>query len=59
MHELYKTVTLHLKAQRDSAAALKLWDKLWDAYEQSGAEGVAEYIDQIIKLPDTEDRKSS
>jgi hypothetical protein len=55
MHELYRTVTLHLKAQRDSAAALKLWDKLWDAYEQGGAEGVAKLIEQIIKLPDTDE----
>jgi len=39
MHELYRTVTLHLKAQRDSAAALKLWHNLWDAYEQGGATG--------------------
>jgi hypothetical protein len=59
MHELYRTVTLHLKTQRDSAAALKLWDSLWDAYEQSGAEGVAKFIDKIIKLPNTDDEEPS
>jgi hypothetical protein len=59
MHELYSTVARHLKTQRDSATALKLWDNLWDAYEQSGAEGVAEFIDQIIELPDTDDEEPS
>lgn len=52
--ELYKTVARHLNTQRDSAAALKLWDDLWQAYEQSGSEGVVEFLDGIVELPDTD-----
>jgi hypothetical protein len=59
MRDLYTTVVRHLKSQRDSAADLKLWDDLWGAYERSGAEGVAEIIDQIIELPNTEDEEQS
>jgi hypothetical protein len=53
--ELYKTVARHLNTQRDSAAALKLWDELWQAYEQSGSEGVVEFLDGIVDLPATDE----
>lgn len=59
MHDLYTTVVRHLKSQRDSAAAIGLWDDLWATYEKGGAEGVAEFIDQIIELPDTDDEEQS
>lgn len=53
MNQLYKTVARHISIQRDSAAALKLWDGVWDAYQRTGVDGVAEFIDQMIELPDT------
>ena len=59
MHDLYTTVVRHLKSQRDSAAAIGLWDNLWAAYEKRGADGVAEFIGQIIKRPDTDDEEQS
>lgn len=59
MRDLYATVVRHLKTQRDSTADLKLWDDIWNAYERRGSEGVAEFIDQIIELPDTGDEEQS
>lgn len=57
--ELHKAVTRHLNSQRDSAAALKLWDGLWDAYQRTGGDGVTEFIDQMIELPDTDEEERS
>ena len=57
--DLYRTVVRQLNTQRDSSAALKLWEDLWKAYERTGAEGVTEFIDQLIELPDTDDKDQS
>lgn len=59
MHELYVVVARQLKAQRDSDAALKLWEKLWAAYEQNGVTGIADFIEQVLELPDTEEEEVS
>lgn len=59
MHDLYTTVVRHLKNQRDSAAAIGLWDDIWAAYVKGGTEGVDEFIDQIIKRPDIDDEEQS
>lgn len=59
MHELYVVVARQLRAQRDSDAALKLWEKLWAAYEQNGASGIADFIEQILELPEEEEEEVS
>lgn len=57
MHDLYTSVVRHLKSQRDSAAAIGLWDDLWAAYEEGGAEGIDELVEQLIEWPDTYEEK--
>ena len=57
MNELYTTVTRHLKTQRESAQAEKLWEELWGAYEKGGAEGVTEMLEKLVEWPETEESK--
>ena len=58
MLELYTTVACHLRNQRDSEAASKLWDDLWAAYEKGRAEGVGEFVVQLVELPNTDEELS-
>jgi hypothetical protein len=55
MNELHATVTRHLKTQRESAEAEKLWHELWGSYEKGGAEGVNEILEKLVELPETEE----
>jgi hypothetical protein len=53
MRELYVTVIEQLKSQRDSDAAVKLWEKIWKAYEASGADGIEAIVEELAESPKT------
>jgi hypothetical protein len=55
MNELYATVIRHLKSQRESASAEKLWNELWQAFENDGPEGVSTMLENLVELPKSEE----
>lgn len=55
MNELYATVIKHLKSQRESASTEKLWNELWQAFENDGPEGVSTMLENLVELPKSEE----
>ena len=59
MRELHSAVIGHLKTKRESERAIELWEKLWAAFEKRGADGVAELVEKLAKLPESDDEDES
>lgn len=51
MDELRSAVTQRLKEQGQRKSALQLWAKLSAVFNKSGAEGVAEVLEELAKRP--------
>lgn len=51
MRDLYVAVVEQLKSQRDSNAALTLWEEFWEAYEVGGAEGIEAVMEDLAEYP--------
>jgi hypothetical protein len=40
---------------RESEGAIDIWNKLWAAFEQGGAGAVEELMDELAKMPDSDE----
>jgi hypothetical protein len=52
MKPLYEGVVRHLRSQKGTEKALKLWDDLWNSFEKGGVETLASNLDERYVLPD-------
>jgi hypothetical protein len=49
MDGIDQAVTKQIEAQKGGDEVLPLWKDLWRAYQQDGAEGVDDVLNQLLK----------
>lgn len=49
MNLIYEAVTAEIRSQRNHEETLKLWDRLWKAFESGGSEHVAAELKQMLE----------
>ncbi len=52
MKPLYEGVVQHLRNQKGTEKALKLWDDLWNSFEKGGVETLASNLDEKCVFPE-------